>query len=284
MKIHLARYEDHRLGGGWTFQKNLIKALGDKYEPQYEKADWFFIASASMIAREEVEQAKRDGKKILLRVDNILRNSRNRSTGMPKMRDYANIADVVVYQSEFAKNLLKPYLNKDGSVIINGADTAIYHDRGRRPNKNVRYLFSRYSRDETKNWEIARSTFQQRYLEHGGRAELKIIGRYSRDMHEANFDFYMNERYKYLGVSSDPNYLANLYRDTDYFLYTYWNDACSNTLIEALLCGCQIDDEYGMANTGGAPEIIWHFENDGASYFELERMGKEYLELLQETA
>ena len=40
------------------------------------------------------------------------------------------------------------------------------------------------------------------------------------------------------------------------FFYSYFNDACSNTLNEALLCGLGVLDCYGMRRTGGAPEQI----------------------------
>lgn len=61
-----------------------------------------------------------------------------------------------------------------------------------------------------------------------------------------------------------------LFCDLIYFLYTYLNDACSNTLLEALASGCQIIDIQGMLTTGGAPEIM------ALDDISLDRMYKEY--------
>jgi hypothetical protein len=68
---------------------------------------------------------------------------------------------------------------------------------------------------------------------------------------------------------------------TGKFLYTYFNDACSNSLIEALVSGCEIvGDEY-YRNTGGAPEIITKFTEYGRDYFGLERMCTQYYEVMK---
>lgn len=280
MKVHLANYQPNRLGGGWSFANNFAKGLGDKLAT-YEDADVYFICGPTMVSYEEVEQAKRDNKRIVLRVDNIVRNSRNRNTGMSRMRAFAEAADVVVYQSEYARTVLGvQFLGRPGPVILNGCDTSIFHDRGREEDADARFIYSRVNRDETKNWEMARYVFQQESAARGGTAFLNLVGQFSPELVEYNFDFYQDERFKYWGVVSDPQFMAHLYRQSDYLIYTFWNDACSNTLIEALCSGCAVIDPYDMLNTGGAPDIWDAFQDHGAEYFGLERMTKEYLEAM----
>ncbi len=275
MKVHIANYQPDKLGGGWSFARNLQKAipeiLGD-----YEESDIYFITSPSMVSKEDVDRAKLDGKKIVLRCDNIVRNSRNRNTGMSRMKRFAEQADLVIYQSNFARDLLMPFTKVNGAVILNGCDTTIFNPDGRTENTTARFIYSRVNRDETKNFEMARFIFQQESLKRNGDAKLHLVGQFSQELVEYNFDFYMGEQYRHWGTIADIGTLASLYRDSDYLIYTFWNDACSNTLIEALCCGCIPIDYYGMALTGGAPEIIKKFTKYGKEFFTLERMGLEY--------
>lgn len=279
MKIYIAKQDDNRLGGGWSWISNAKKALSE-HLVSYEESDIYLIPSPSMVSKEEVDQAQADGKKIVLRVDNIVRNSRNRNTGMSRMKRFAEQANLIVYQSEFARNLLLPFLGRDGVVILNSVDTSIFNPTGRQENEVAKYMYSRVNRDETKNWEMARLLFQQETWKRRGRTKLNLVGQFSPELIEYNFDFYMDEDYNYWGTISDPSTLASIYRDSDYFIYSYWNDACSNSLIEALCCGCIISDPHNMLLTGGAPEIVDRFMAD-ENYFKLDRMGNDYLEAMK---
>lgn len=233
----------------------------------YEESDVYIIAGASMVERSEVIKAKEDGKKVILRVDNALRNSRNRGTGMTRMKDFAEISDLVIYQSHWAREYLRPYLKKDGPIIVNGTDRKIFYPPKQRT-RNI-YLYSRFNRDETKNWEVARYWYSQKQLE-DPTAELWIVGAFSPELVEYNFDFYNNENFRYMGTLTDPASMADVYRNAKYFIYTYFADACSNSLIEAICSGCEIVDPHHFLDTGGAPDIL---QTEDLS---LERMCREY--------
>lgn len=260
MKIFVAQYEPNRIGGGWTFAQNFVKGMGDLITYDYNEADIFFITSASMVQRDDVRDARLAGKKIVLRLDNVIRNSRNRNTGMSRMKDFCDWADLVIYQSEWAKKFLMPFTKRNGIVILNGVDMSKFY-----PNKYVHpkdtYLYVRSSRDEGKQWIMAWYWF----VNNSGM--LNIVGKFSHENIEYNFDFYNDESYRFLGEQQD---MAPLYRDNKYFLYTYLNDACSNTLLEARASGCEIVDVFGMLQTGGAPEIM------ACEDISLERMCDEY--------
>lgn len=267
MQVHLANYEPDRVGGGWTVACYLVQHFG---QATYDEADIYFITSASMIQRDKVMQAKSEGKKIVLRIDNAIRNSRNRNTGMTRMKDFCEVADLVIYQSEWAKSFLMPYTKKDGVVILNGVDTERFKNEG--GHEEGRYLYVRSSRDEGKNWLAA----WYRFVEENNfdpTCHLDIVGRFSQENLEYNFDFFNNESYTFMGEQKN---MANIYARSKYFLYTYLNDACSNTLLEARASGCEIMDVYGMLQTGGAPEIM------RCKDISLKRMLTEYEEGLSE--
>lgn len=261
MKIHLASYQPDRLGGGWSFMRNFVKGFA-LYS--YEEADIYFIPSASVVERAEVQQAKADGKKIVLRVDNAIRNSRNRNTGMSRLYDFAQLADLVIYQSNWARDFLYPFLQKDGVVILNGVDTEVFKPSSIQPEDDT-YLYVRSSNDEGKQWIMAWYWFAN------NPGKLDIVGKFSKENLEYNFDFFNNESYKFYGQQPD---MRPFYQRNKNFLYTYLNDACSNTLLEALASGMNIIDIYGMLNTGGAPEIM------ACKDISLNRMYKEYEEVL----
>jgi glycosyltransferase involved in cell wall biosynthesis len=279
-RIHIAKYEPGRIGGGWTWAREFAKGIGRQLT-SYEQCEVYVIPSPSMVERRDVDQAVADGKYVVLRLDNIIRNSRNRNTGMSRMRDFAEKADVLVFQSDFAFDLLKGWVEpRDYAVIHNGCDPEIFHDQDRHESPMDRYLYSRFNRDETKNWEMARYMFE-RIADKDPLSYLTIIGQFSDELREYNFDFYRNEKFQYLGVVQNPETMADIYRNTDQLIYTYFNDACPNTLIEALCCGCEVADWFGMSTTGGATEILAMWERYGAEYFTTQRMTGEYLEVMK---
>lgn len=259
MKIHILNYEPDRKGGGWTAARYLYRV----FNASYEEADCVLITGATMASHEQVEQAKRDGKKIVLRVDNAVRDSRNRGTGMSRMKAFADAADLIVYQSQWAKDFLMPFLKKDGVVILNGVDTSKYNPEGRFDADTDSYLYVRSSRDEGKQWVMAWYWFVNKL------GRLEIVGKFSPENMEWGFDFFNGEAFTFLGEQSEDQMIQS-YKRNKYFLYTYLNDACSNTLLEAKASGCEIVDVYGMLQTGGAPEIM------DCEDISVERMLKEY--------
>jgi glycosyltransferase involved in cell wall biosynthesis len=261
VKTHVLNYEPDRLGGGWTAARYLHEGLDCV---DYHEADVIIITGPTMATHDQVAQAKTDGKKIVFRVDNAVRDSRNRGTGMSRMKAFCDVADIVIYQSGWAKNFLMPFTKKDGAVILNGVDTERFKPGGAPPDDS--YLYVRSSRDEGKGWINAWYWFVN------NPGVLEIVGKFSRDNLEWGFDFFNGERFRYMGEQTN---MADVYRRNKYFLYTYLNDACSNTLLEAKASGCEVVDVYGMLKTGGAPEIV------ACKDISVERMIKEYKEAIE---
>lgn len=280
MKVCLPSEIDMQgIGGGWSFTRNFASVMPIA---NYNEADIYFIPSSSMIPDTRlVEAAKADGKKVVLRCDNIVRNSRNRNSGMSRMKTISEMADLVVFQSKFAEELLNPYLRTENFVVIlNSVDQSIFNDSNRTKSDYGRFMYSKQSSDETKNWEMARVTYQL-VNQNAPESTLNLVGRFDTNVEQYNFDFYQNENFKYWGHITDPNYMASIYKQSDYFLCSYFNDACSQTIIEALSCGLKIMDCFGMSETGGTPEILDAVEKYGIEFFGLPRMKVDYLAALE---
>lgn len=260
MNVHIPGLRPEEIGGGWGQAMYLHKQFG----ASYDKADIYLIAGPTQVTHDQADKAKADGKKIVLRLDNAVRHSRNRGVGMARMKHFCEIADLVIYQSNWSREFLYPFTKKDGPVILNGVDTTIYNDESRVA-RDDSYLYVRSSRDEGKQWVMAWYWFVN------NPGKLTIVGKFSAENMEYNFDFYNNEKYIFLGEQRD---MSSIYKSHKYFLYTYLNDSCSNTLLEAKASGCEIIDVYGMLETGGASEIM------ACKDISLERMYHEYKQIL----
>ena len=260
MKIFIPNESKQTVGGGFTFVRNFTKYAKKSGAEVITgqccpvDADIFFIAGATMVTREKVEEAKRFGKKIVLRVDNAPRNSRNRNTGTSRLKSFADIADLIVYQSQWAREYLMPFLGKDGVVILNGADEEIFNMAGPKQPREAeqQYLYVQYNRDESKRWHEAWYRFSMLARKNSD-SHLWIVGNFSPENLAYGFDFFMGERFRYAGVLDRPEDLAEYYRGADMLFLPYYNDACSNVMVEARLSGVPSIIHNG---TGGNEEIM----------------------------
>lgn len=277
MKVFIPEKAKEGLGGGWTFTRNFINCTKKSIEfvSNLKQADIYFITGPTIAEKEEVELAQYLGKKIVLRVDNLPRNSRNRNTGASKLLKFASMADLIIYQSQWAKSFLKPFLGKDGEVIMNGVDTNIFKKEGRKIERQgtPQCLYIRSSRDETKRWEKAWYEFQMLYFKNP-KVHLWIAGKFGPENLEYNFDLFggAEDRFHFWGMVENREQLAELYRSADILLCPFSNEACSNTINEAMACGIEIVYEQ---DGGAIPEQIKR------GVITLEEMGKEYLRVFE---
>jgi glycosyltransferase involved in cell wall biosynthesis len=288
MNIGIPVQSEQKIGGGWSFVSNFTKAvhrLGYAVT-SVDEADVVLIPSPTLCERDTFDRLQRDGKKIVLRLDNIVRNTRNRGTGMTRMKEFAEKADVCVFQSEWARLLLASELNgflkpKRLEIINNAVDEEIFCTEGPKLDFSVKgypiYLYSRYNKDETKEWIRAYYQYQtiQRKNKH---AFLVLVGRFSDDLREYNFDFFNNERFEYIGIADTPQRMAQVYRGCKYLMATYYNDAFSNTYIEALMCGMEL---LHPDLSGGTKELLYNWRQYGREYYSLNRMAQEYVSLFR---
>ena len=157
MNIYIPKFQDGQVGGGWTFMRNFIKGMkarGHQFTYDWQNSDIVFVPGVTLVERDVIESAAGAGKTIIFRVDNVPRKSRNRRSRVyDNMRRYAELSDVVVYQSEWAKHYCMP-ISGDGEVVYNGVDQSIFYpDVSKRPD-HPRVLFAYHGKNEQKNfWE-----------------------------------------------------------------------------------------------------------------------------------
>lgn len=273
-KIFIANNSHQKQGGGWSWINYFSRGMGGAITDNQDEADIYLIPSASMVKPELAEQAKADGKKIVLRVDNALKHSRNEGKGMARMLRIARVADLVIYQCQWAKDFLDDYLERPNSVIIyNGVDLDVFKSEGSRitfPNNPI-YLYASAAKGETKRWEWAWWDYQKRQKQ-DPKALLLIAGKISTPVMEHDFDFFQGENYNYLGMMTSPEEMAIVYRSAEYFYAVAENDCYSNSILEAAMCGLELIE---VSRTGGTPELLENIAR-GRAFNGTERMVKDY--------
>jgi glycosyltransferase involved in cell wall biosynthesis len=254
-KIKIPKQTRITLGGGQSFISNLQKVLSPLGYEFITEGDYdvLFIAGATLCEKETFREAKEKGKPIILRVDNILEDGKNRNSGMSRLKEFAEGATVIVYQSEWAKRMLQSFCG-NGIVIYNGVDTDIFYPRKERKDwEGLRIFYSKYSRNETKQFHEVLYWFREYNLEKKDDT-LVLVGRYADDKLKIDhpFEFFNGENYDYKGVIQEKERIAKIMRSCDVAFLPYAFDACSNTILESQACGLPVI----YSPTGGTPEII----------------------------
>lgn len=279
MKIYLPRDSKQQLGGGFTFYRNFVRGLIGKdveITSSWNDCDVILITGATMTNRDEMVQAKAAGKKIVFRIDNIPKDSRNRGTAFSRMKDFAQMADRIIFQSEWAKDYVGWWLEDNGiaitdksDIVYNGVDVELFNDRNAELKKKDRYLYVQFNRDENKRTPEAFYIFHQAHRKNKN-SELWIVGQFSPELQQYNFDFFANENVRYLGIIDDQAQMAATMKNCQYLLFPAYADAAPNTVLEAVSCGCEI---VGVNDIGGTKEML---ALKGRS---IEQMAQEYLDV-----
>jgi len=275
-KIHIPNQSKTEIGGGYSFIRNITKYLKTQdFEITCEaEADVIFICGATMTDGKSLQNWKDAGKKILLRVDGIPKDSRNRGCGVSRLKKCADFADRVIYQSEWSRREAKDLLNKDGSVIYNGADTDIFYpSKKSKPSYNYFYLYVGYRKEEDKRFSEACYWFKEAAKKEP-ECRFTVIGRFNDELIKYGFDFYNHEKVKYLGVIPEPKDLADIMREHQVLLYPSFADPAPQTVVEALNCGMKIE----LVNpVGGTRELLYQ----PIEQLSLDYMGSMYEEVIR---
>jgi len=281
MKIFIPNRAKQGIGGCWSFVGNLTKALADTVEfvDVLEDCDIYFIPGPTIAERDEVKKAQVLGKKIVLRCDGVPEAHRNRNTGWSRLRDYAKLADQVIYQSEFIKRTIGRLVQRDGVVIYNGVDQSICKPDGEKyPKKgSPSILHVGFRKDENKRPEEVIVRFREFKMDNS-KAFLQFAGNFPTYLKEYQFgmlDFVKGKDWDYAGIITDRNELAKIMRSHDYLAYTALADPCPNVLIESLSCGLKV---LWLNDYGGQKEIVDNWEKVDWS---IQRMGRQYLEIFK---
>lgn len=276
MIVYIPKTQDDHVGGGWTFLRNFRKAMRGfvQFTDRLEDADLVFIPGVTMVDRDEIERAEQLKKPIVFRMDNIPRKSRNRRNRVyDNIKRYAELAQIVVYQSEWARNYCAP-MSGPGEVIYNGVDLEIFNQNdalvdAARKNK---YLFAYHGKSELKMFWLAHHHFQMEARKNPD-AHFTFIYNFKSELAEledANFDFWNDEKFTYMPPQTSPEVMATLMKECKYLIYPSVSDASPNIVLEARACGMEVI-YAAPADLAGTMELL----NPNLD-ISLERMGREY--------
>lgn len=280
LKIYIPDHTNNPnpIGGGWTAKNNLIRGLGNRVElvDTLEKADILFVFSITATRTGEIEEAKKGGRKIVLRVDNIPRKSRNhRMDAVGRLKEIGALADVVIYQSNWAK-MYTGYLIKNDTykIIRNGVATEIFNTKNRNSD-GYTYLYLNYNDNPNKRFDEALYWFDMAWRK-DNKSHLIIGGSVPRiylEHPEYNWDLPIRKQgVKYVGVITNQVQVAMLMKTCDFLLIPYFAEASSNTLAEGLACGLEL---IAVNSEGGNIEIVEDFKKNGIRT--IQKMAEEYL-------
>lgn len=274
MRVYIPNTSKQKVGGGWTFLRNLKKALKDRvlFVDTWQECDLVLIVGVTITDPYEIIEAKKAGKAIIHRVDNVPKKSRNkRCTPHERMKELSDLSDVIIYQSEWAKEYCEP-LCGDGTIIYNGVDIDIFYPPKVFDKDFKRYLFAYHGKSELKGFWTAHLIFQQKFRENKN-SEFWFINDFGKDLPElqaSKFDFWNGESYIHMPKMEKAEDMASIMRDCTHLIFPSVADASPNTVLEARACGLQII-ETAPFYMSGTRELL----NDDLD-ISLERMGDEY--------
>ena len=278
MKIYIPNTSNQSVGGGWTFISNIKEALKDRahFVDNVKDCDVMLICGITITNPGEVKWAKQQGKAVVFRVDNVPKKSRNRrQTPHERMKEVADMCDVVIYQSEWAKEYCYP-LTGDGTIIYNGVNTKLFSPAKHLRPSHDRYLFAYHGKSELKGFWIAHAYFQ-RHFRKDEKSEFWFINDFGRDLEElqnSKFDFWNGEKFKHLPFVPTPPQMAMVMQQCTHLIFPSVSDASPNTVLEARACGLEVV-ETAKPYQSGTYELL-----QSGLDISLERMGDEYFGVL----
>lgn len=267
MKLYIANDSQQSIGGGWTFIRNFTRGIGSKVQivGYADKPNIALIPASTMTDYNKIKHLKDQGVKVVLRVNGIPEDTRNRGTGYSRMKAISSLADKIIFQSHFSKirfcyayQISKEDIDKRSTIIHNGVDTNVFNPEGSRYKwgKEVKFLYVQFNRHENKRFQEAREIFRH----YKGDKELVIVGRFSQETIEYKFDLYPHEKYRYIPTIEDPRELAKIMRSCNILLFPAFLDNMPNTVLEARACGLPtILHSYGGGIEGYTFENIFLF-------------------------
>ncbi len=239
MNIHLENVNLGSNSGPNSFANKLVKylSMGDYSFDFHSDPDLHLCF---------IETSKQGfDKPMIQRLDGIYFNiSQNYEAQNANIKRTYDMADGVVFQSEFNKQLITKYFGEHQSsvVIHNGADIEAI-------NETPELKFYRYEN----LWACASSWRPHKRLDENIRYFLEHSGENDGLMVAGNIDPFKRKKYDrvhYVGELNQKQLFA-LYKKAKYFIHLAWLDHCPNVVVDARACGCQII----CSSAGGTKEI-----------------------------
>ena len=233
----------------------------------------FVIISHDGFFNKKIQEKKRDGVKIVQRLDGVLTFATSnffyplRNFGMKYVHN--KLADYIIFQSEYSKFLCDRYLGKphcDWSVIYNGVDIDKFSPEGDQYQSNTEFTLLSVGafRRKVTLWPLIKA---MKYIKKEvSDIQLLLIGPVKSNLRKL---IPQNSSYiKYMG--SIPNDKIPFYeRDADAFVFPI-RSASPNAILESIACGLPVacydigsnrdvlgDNEAGVLADSGFEKKVW---------------------------
>ena len=251
LKINiLYDFKDGPWGGGNQFLKALRKGLIQKgaYDDNVESADVIiFNANPDSIKKYLLTLFKYAGSKIIImRFDGPIYEARKDNLFYDNIlfKISEKFSDGNVFQSEYSRARCKHYglkTKKFEEVIINAPDSEVFNNKVRvnkKPDEKIKLITTSWSANPRKGFDV-----------------LEFLDN-SLDFAKYDFTFVGNSPIQFKNIQHIPpvesKKLSLLYQEHDIFISTSLFEACSNSVIEAVHCGCI----PLLRNNSSHPELV----------------------------
>jgi glycosyltransferase involved in cell wall biosynthesis len=282
-------------GGSFTFTKHLLKYLEEhRWRVTFNPRKSYDVAFSTgwFLQGEALDRVTKKAP-LLFRMDglpSLYRNDASEASRQQErhMKEQAERAAHVVFQSRFCRESCRDWKLKTSSIILNGTDTTVFHPKARETRDRLIFLSASWSSNPHKGMPLFRE--MARALP---RHEFRFMGHWPRDLSGDPVKIF---------PAGPQKELAAFLRQGDFFVHLALNDPCPNVLIEAIVSGL-----YPIvSDSGGNPEIIarrgylWKdlasflddfdnhrlprppFPSFDAEHFSFDSVGRKYLEIFNE--
>jgi len=262
-KVYIPFSRTQRIGGPASFMINLKAALDAKGYPYtgvpYGAKSIFFPVTTS---ERKIKRVRRWGGKVIQRLDGIdyrVIKEGERDPNATIRKIYNTYTDHVVFQSEFSKRQVFSILGEkdDGaySIICNGANTDIFYpDTEHLRGDEMRFATSGNFRHPLMIWPIVEA--MDALIEIGFQVRLDLIGPINLKK-AGDREKILARPYIQQMQFTEQKLLADRLRQNDAFVYTHYNSACPNAVIEATSCGLPV-----VGYDSGAMNEVCYFSRD----------------------
>lgn len=243
MKIYLSIRPRSIGGGSNTFSglfRKWAKKRGHKVVRSCVRAD-LAIVIAHLSNERELEKAKRNGCRIIHRLDEYFEKNEDkvRQEKHSKIIRLNGHADLTVFQSWFVQKNVYPHIQPENFVVIhNGGDPEKFSP-AKKPGKYIGHVT--WGVDTKKRLDLLYE-FIRKYPEE----QFLLIGRHR----EAEIDFAL-PNVKIVGKVRQSK-LPKYYRMMKFLYFPSEKDPCPNTVIESILCGVPVC----YNKEGGTVELV----------------------------
>lgn len=181
-------------------------------------------------------------KKIVFRLDGLRRIYAPEGSKLDDILiDNLDLADSAIFQSNYSRECfhnLNIQYPRSNTVILNGTDNRIFYPPNCMPDFSNRVVLvtNSWSKNHNKGFKTI-ALFSEL-----NRVQVLHIGNWPEDISP--------RRVKLLGTMQE-NEVAEVLKKGQYFLFPSENEACPNTVVEALACGLPVL----YHDSGGTPEL-----------------------------